>query len=260
MSAKTIVTEMIADAPPGNTSAIIKDIKTIVAEQGSRQTIEEIVRDYHVEKNYKLVKVGDKGLAIVSKYTQDGVKFFDPILNVKFDYDFNESKVVDVEPANGYSQVSSINTKLTQYVEDHFPTFAKGVAVRDGSELHVVIVDEDLNDGNFYNGQWQSQYTLNGTRLTGQIKVRVHYYEDGNVSLKTGTQVSETGVTEQSLIETISKVENQFELDILKRFTNLNEEQFKNLRRQLPMNRTKIQWGKAIRTYKLGQYAVDGRN
>ncbi|GME95051.1 unnamed protein product [Ambrosiozyma monospora] len=124
------------------------------------------------------------------------------------------------------------------------------------------LMDENLNDANYYNGKWQSfyQYNQSSGKLTGEISIKIHYYEDGNVVLKTNKKIDIEVSSSANLIKSIEKFENEFELLVLKKFNNLNESQFKNLRRQLPINRSKVQWGKAIGNYKLGQDVAGGRH
>lgn len=265
-SLQGIIRSMIEDAPPGSAAPLQKDIKTILNNDDSRKVIAEDLKQYHLNKNYKLVKLTDKDFGIISKYNKSGLKYYDPLLKLKFDYDFDQLKVIDIEE-NGVeenAEINALNEKICDYALQHFPTFYKGMAIQDGENaniVYVIIVDENLNDANFYNGRWQSFYKLDkGTgELTGEITVKVHYYEDGNVALNTGKHIHETNINVDNIVETISKLEDEFEKALLKNFVALNEHQFKNLRRQLPINRSKVQWGKSIRTYKLGQDAAEGR-
>lgn len=265
-SLQAIIRSMIEDAPPGSAAPIQKDIKTILNNEDSRKVIAEDLKQYHLNKNYKLVKLTDKDFGIISKYNKSGLKYYDPLLRLKFDYDFDQLKVIDIEEGGVQenTEIDALNERICDYALQHFPTFYKGMAIQDEQDpntVYVLIVDENLNDANFYNGRWQSFYKLDKCKgeLTGEITVKVHYYEDGNVALNTGKRIHETNISVDNVVETIATLEDKFEVALLKNFVSLNEDQFKNLRRQLPINRSKVQWGKSIRTYKLGQDAAEGK-
>ncbi|VEU22791.1 DEKNAAC103865 [Brettanomyces naardenensis] len=266
-SLQSIIGSMIEDAPPGNSINLQKDLKTILNNDNSRKLIADKLKQYHLNKDYKLVKLTDTDFGIISKYNQSGLKYYDPALKLKFDYDFDNLKVIDVEQGGVKcsEEVEQLNERIRDYALQHYPTFYKGIAVEDGDNeniVYVIIVDENLNDGNFYNGKWQSFYQLNKLtgELSGEIIVKVHYYEDGNVILNTGSHVKESGVGINNIIDVIGKVEDEFEVKLVKKFSKLNDDEFKNLRRQLPINRSKVQWGKAIGNYTVGKEAAEGAN
>ena len=106
------------------------------------------------------------------------------------------------------------------------------------------------------NGRWRSTYTYtpSNKELTGTIRVDVHYYEDGNVRLLTTkpVQVSLNSGTSAEIVKTIAIHEKKYQEELNRAFGALSEGAFKNLRRQLPISRQKIDWEK-IGNYRLGQ-------
>ncbi|QPG74003.1 hypothetical protein FOA43_001320 [Brettanomyces nanus] len=268
MSLQSIISSMIDDAPPGSKNTLQKDFKTILNNDNSRKIIAQNLKQYHLNRDYKLVKLNDDDFGIISKFNQSGLKYYDPVLKLKFDYDFENFKVIDVEPVvqtTPSPQLDALNNQICDYALQHYPTFYKGIAVADTEDadiVYLIIVDENLNDANFYNGKWQSFYSFNVSsgELSGDISVKVHYYEDGNVALNTKTHVTAHNVTYDNVMDKISNEEDRFEITLLNKFNQLNEDQFKNLRRQLPINKTKVQWGKAIGNYNLGKDVAAERN
>ncbi|ODV88218.1 hypothetical protein CANARDRAFT_192733 [[Candida] arabinofermentans NRRL YB-2248] len=272
-SLQTIISSMINDAPPGNGINLINDIKIILNNENSKRIISENVKQYHLNKDFKLVKLSDSSVGLLSKYNQTGLKFYDLSLGLKFDYDFDAFKVIDIEkiddndddklPAD--DEILKLSNIVEEYASQHFPTFYKSIVVPDSNDsdiIYIIIVDENLNDANYYNGKWQSFYkfTKSTGELTGEIGIKVHYYEEGNFILNTVKKVNESKISLSNIVDTIEKIENEFELSVFSKFSNLNEKVFKSLRRQLPINRSKVQWGKAIGNYKLGQDAAGGRH
>ena len=86
------------------------------------------------------------------------------------------------------------------------------------------------------------------------MKVDVHYYEDGNVRLLTNKPVSLTvsSSAATTIAREIATAEKKYQEELNKGFTSLSEGAFKGLRRQLPITRQKVEWGK-IAGYRLGQ-------
>jgi len=106
------------------------------------------------------------------------------------------------------------------------------------------------------NGRWRSLYIFDpsSSSLSGNIKVDVHYYEDGNVRLLTNKPVSASiaSASASAIAREISVAEKKYQEELNRGFGSLSEGAFKGLRRQLPITRQKIEWDK-IAGYRLGQ-------
>ena len=124
------------------------------------------------------------------------------------------------------------------------------------TEIAIALINTKRNASNFINGTWVSAYKYNSETgvLKGNISIDVHYFEDGNVRLKTSKSVESSVAAEASeIITLIKKEEESYELALNKKFLKLNEVDFKSLRRPLPVTRAKVNWGKAIGNYRLGK-------
>jgi len=90
----------------------------------------------------------------------------------------------------------------------------------------------------------------------------VHYYEDGNVRLQTEKPIS-TSVSSSSsaseIVKQIAILEKRYQEELNRAFISLSEGAFKNLRRQLPITRQKVEWEK-ISGYRIGQDIGGGRS
>lgn len=82
--------------------------------------------------------------------------------------------------------------------------------------------------------------------MTGEIKVDVHYYEDGNVRMSTKKEVKVgiAGSNADAIVREIAKAENKFQEELNRAFAALAEGSFKGLRRQLPVTRQRVEWEK----------------
>lgn len=96
----------------------------------------------------------------------------------------------------------------TQYYDD---TALCSVYAKDG-ELTVVISAEKLNLRNFWSGSWISSWTIKAGAasmdVVGEIKVRAHYFEDGNVQLQTKKACANTSIPNGSAGDVASAVQS----------------------------------------------------
>ncbi|GCF00414.1 F-actin-capping protein subunit alpha [Zygosaccharomyces mellis] len=259
---ESIVSRVISDTPSGEIKEVYQDLITIAGEN-SQNVILEAIEQYNI-KNTIPVDVNGSNV-ILSSYNKEGSKFFDPAQSIIFSVDHLNRKGLDIAPYQG-SELKEIQQgylqELNKYVEKNF-TGQASVAVypipQEESKTAIVIVSTKYNPGNFWNGAWKSEYVYDSRlkQLKGFIDVQVHYYEDGNVSFKSRKDVEIAD--SESPIKSIQQVETEFESNLDVSFTELNERQFKQLRRRLPITRSRVNWGKAIGNYRLGRDAAQGK-
>ena len=148
---------------------------------------------------------------------------------------------------------------LGAHVSEHYPSnAAHGVYPASAdSTIALLITGSKFSPSNYWNGRWRSVYTFDPAThtLAGTIKVDVHYYEDGNVRLLTANTIEAEiagGGGAPDVVRTIARKEKEYQERLNDAFGQLSEGAFKNLRRQLPITRQKIDWDK-IGSYRLGQ-------
>lgn len=262
---KEVVNRIISDCPPGELREVYDDLIKITGEN-SKNTLLDAIESYNVQ-NCIPVDV-DGTFIIISKYNKEGSKFFDPINSVIFSVDHLGHKGLDIEPYEFIhsklekQQLKDLHDKLQEYLLQNFPgdvSLAVYPVPEEISKISIIIVSTKYNPNNFWNGHWRSSYIydLDTKELTGHISTQVHYYEDGNVSFQSGKDVSQPNVVD--VVSTIRDIETSFESDLDLSFSDLNEKQFKALRRRLPVTRSKINWGNAIGGYRLGKNAAEGK-
>ncbi|KAA8900037.1 hypothetical protein TRICI_006258 [Trichomonascus ciferrii] len=144
--------------------------------------------------------------------------------------------------------VEELQATVARYVAQHYPSdSAFGVfAQQSADEVAVVLVDNKFSPNNYWNGRWLGQYVVNTASKTvsGRVALDIHYYEDGNVRLKTHKDVSESlsDTSASGIAQKLASIEEQYQTQVNKTFVNLNEGPFKSLRRQLPVTRSKMDW------------------
>jgi len=93
---------------------------------------------------------------------------------------------------------------------------------------------------------WTATVKSGSCELHGNIKVNVHYYEDGNVQLN--TKVDKTGkfdggddaTVAKNIATAIQRSETDFQAAVDEGYHQMSEQSFKSLRRKLPVNGMKV--------------------
>ena len=128
-----------------------------------------------------------------------------------------------------------------------------------GGKLTAVVSGERLNLRNFWSGLFVSTWTVQppssggaggggGSIAAGEIKVRAHYFEDGNVQLQTKKAVAETPLEEAgadfaaAVVAAITKEEKALQAGLELMYANMTDETFKAMRRVMPVHRNKMNW------------------
>lgn len=158
--------------------------------------------------------------------------------------------VVGVEP-NGTEESDtdrerreSLQQAVDKYIEDHY---LEGLGTvypsRENSDEFVVcIAASKFNERNFWSGRWRAVFRVafdadDKAKVSGSMKVNVHYYESGNVQLNTsrdhGEAVSGADIASE-VVKVIKRVEGEFQSEIDSACNNLSDT-FKSLRRRLPI-------------------------
>jgi len=118
------------------------------------------------------------------------------------------------------------------------------------------ISAKNVNLSNFWSGGWRSVYTVNVNKkgqaeLKGNVKVNVHYFEDGNVQLHTNIDktasinVQEEDATAKEIAKAVGKIETDFQANLEEMYVNMHRTTFKSMRRFLPINRQPMTWSVA---------------
>lgn len=251
---RKIVTEIIESCPPGELSSVVGDLMVILggAEEG-RGVVRDVVGEYNRSHHVR----SDNGV-IMSEYNHLGGDRY---------VDYQDGKVYEIDPLThvgtslGESEgVSGIPVPgwLNDYVRDNFPgDHSIAIYPYDEDCRVVLIVSDKFNGSNYWNGQWRSEYIYDVAHekiIRGDVTVDVHYYEDGNVRLQSGQRypLSHGG---DAPLASLMQFEDSFNEELVRRIDSLNNEQFKSLRRRLPVTRSVMKWGKSVGTYRLGRAA-----
>jgi len=264
------VSSFILDAPPGELQDVLTDVKSLLGDGAT--VVEDLapaVAKYNKEQLVAVKLPGGSQKVIISEHNDlgDG-RFFDVESQSSFSFDHTTQKAANVQSyvleSRNSGLIKSLLKSLGAHVAEHYlSSQAYGVYPSpDDATIALAITGSKYSPSNYWNGRWRSVYTFNpsSNSLAGDIKVDVHYYEDGNVRLFTtkSVNVPVTGGSATEIIKVLAKAEKAYQETLNRAFGQLSENAFKNLRRQLPITRQKIDWEK-IGSYRLGQDIGGGR-
>uniref|UniRef100_A0A4W3KL07 F-actin-capping protein subunit alpha n=1 Tax=Callorhinchus milii TaxID=7868 RepID=A0A4W3KL07_CALMI len=173
--------------------------------------------------------------------------FLDPARKISFKVNHMSKEASDVQTyaaqANMETWRSSVESVLTAYVKDHYPygvCTVYGKTLNAGKAIIACIECHKYQPNVFWNGLWKSEWKFvlspPCTEVTGTIKVRAHYFEEGSISLISSFEVNEKLSLTVRKIDIAYLMDNYQKLDIL----------LKGLRRHLPFTRTTLDWNKVI--------------
>lgn len=253
-----IIAGIISDSPSCEIREVYNDLIAIAGEN-AKESILEAIEQYNIDNTIPIEVDGEP--TIVSKYNKEGSKFFDPVRSKLFSVDPLNRVGLDIESSE--AKLNSTQEKIYQDLKEYTSNDFSGDVVYavypvngEDSKTAIFITSTKYNPSNFWNGTWRSQYIYDSSSnsLEGSIDVKVHYYEEGNVSFKSNKEIYLLGVS--AVTESLREVENAFENELDVSFEELNEKQFRDLRRRLPITRSKVNWGKSIGVYRLGKDAA----
>eukprot|EP01135_Chromosphaera_perkinsii_P008083 Nk52_evm1s1128 gene=Nk52_evmTU1s1128 len=265
----------IEDAPPGEFNEVYNDVKVLFDDDELLNSECQDAFGKHNKEQFLPVKLdGQLHKVLVTEAGEvEGNKYLDPRSKQKFTFEHLCRVVTNVEPFEvGNAQCESfrgaVDEAMFKYISNHYP---KGVTtvygdMKDESKMCITVCIEGhkYNPNNFWNGRWRSQWSVTFSEnetsafVQGWMKVKVHYYEDGNVQLETSKTVREP-INCQSPEELatnfatiVASCENAYQTTISENYGILSDSIFKSLRRQLPVTRSKLDWNKIL-NYKVGQ-------
>lgn len=213
------------------------------------------MKDYNMD-NCVEVSVGDETV-ILSRfnYNEASNTFWDSVIGKEFKVDNIKLKVSDVgEYETIDDKFKPLIADLNNYLNDKFPGETAVAIYPQQEDVNVIINSQKFKPNNFWFGKWNSVYKYNAKEqeLTGEIKIDIHFYEDGNIRLKDSKTFKQQDVALDKITEAIELTENNYQKSLNSSFIKLNEKSFKSLRRQLPITRSKINW-ESINKYKIGE-------
>jgi len=154
---------------------------------------------------------------------------------------------------------AAIASEVSSYVQSNYKENKCNTAVygADNGTITICISAKNVHLGNFWTGGWRSVFSLNVSKTGSQemkanVKINVHYFEDGNVQLNTHvdkaynvTVSSDVDATAKSIGAALVQVEGEFQSQLEEMYVNMHRTTFKSMRRFLPVSRNPMVWNLA---------------
>jgi capping protein alpha len=256
-----IASYFIMSSPTGEGDDVVKDVKKLVGEDVLSSSLTKILRDYNVEQMVA-AKDPDGNAVLVTAHGQIADDLYlDPATGrvIRFDHlkrkftEFTDKKQVLEESVNKHR--TAINKEVNTYLDEQYKA-GKAVGAVYGADtgaITICISAANVHLGAFWTGGWRAVYQLNvsstgSTELSGDIKVNVHYFEDGNVQLhtkfttKTPVTISDEKKTAPEVAKAIKKLETDFQANLEEMYISMHRQTFKQMRRFWPISKKPMDW------------------
>ncbi|KAH9253122.1 hypothetical protein BASA81_008804 [Batrachochytrium salamandrivorans] len=272
-----IATHYLMSSPPHEAREVLADVK-IVLNPPSLLTdgvLRSIFRKYNLQ-NFETIEADGSSL-LLNEYAELDAKHFTDGRGNVFQVEHVTQKATKVTDGPEFTPGPNEKTRLAiQTAVDEYcqVQFVDGCAVcsvleREGGELYICLSGSKANLRNYWSGKWKSEWKLNlaSSEISGKVRIVVHYFEDGNVQLdqnkdviakKLSAKESEPTALAQQVKEFIRQQEADIQDTLEEMYQNMGVETFKDMRRVLPISKTKMDWTGA--QLKLSQMSGKGKN
>ena len=156
--------------------------------------------------------------------------------------------VADAEAEENREKRENLQDALDTYLYEHYVVGSVNAFVsrENSSDIMICISSSKFNVNNFWSGRWRSVWKATfqsdtKVKLSGTMKLNVHYYEEGNVQLNTSQDHGETVDAKSAadvgveIVKVLKKAESSFHTQVEEMCANLSANTFKALRRKLPV-------------------------
>jgi capping protein alpha len=256
-----IATYFIQSTPTGEVSEVIKDLKNLVGgDVLSKGALQDIMRDYNLDQ--MTIAPNNGRNAMVSPYGMAADdEFLDPHSGIVYKYDHvgqkwgaatDQKQVLD---ATVDKFRTAIHTEIETYMSSCYKAGKYGFAIygTDEGQITICISAANIHLGNFWTGGFKSVYTLNvsngaSAEMKGNLKINVHYFENGNVQLHTddatthSISIRDPTATAMTIAKTIEDAETAYQNNLEEMYVNMHGSTFKSMRRFLPVHGEYMKW------------------
>lgn len=260
-----VATHFLLSSPPGELKEVLKDVKKIVPGHllGDAALL-SIFRTYNLDQLVIADIPNDERKLLVCAQTEvDDSHYIESTTQQLVEFNHISQECVGISGAAPQGdaalepQRAAIDAKIAAYVKKQYSVgrTAHAVVSKDG-EIHVIIAGLNTNLRNYWSGNWRSVWkvALNGdsAAISGSMKALVHYFEDGNVQMDADKSVDAQSLSfadadslGDAVAGAISEAESAMQGGLEKLYSNMTDETFKDMRRVLPVTRTKFDWSGA---------------
>jgi len=264
-----IATYFLMSSPTGEVDDVVTDVLKLVDKSVvSEAALEKILKDYNCENMVWAADPEDNKAPpiLVTAYGQVSPNsYLDANSGRVLTFDHRKRKFTGVSDKKQVlaGEVSSYRDAISKSVADYLTKQYKNGKVvsavygADSGQVTICISAKNVNLSNYWSGGWRSVYTLNvgkkgaPSELKANIKVQVHYFEDGNVQLHTNIDktasinIGSEEDTAKEINKALNKIETDFQANLEEMYVNMHRTTFKAMRRFLPITKQPMTWSAA---------------
>jgi capping protein alpha len=250
-----IASYFVMSSPTGEVDEVVLDVAKLIGDEStfSSSKVSANLREYNLDRLTAATTPDDSSVLITPYNEVEKNHYADPNADKvwKFDHRRGTFSASDksAPSSSGEALRKSTQTALTKYIDE---TYKKGkctgvVFATSSGDLVVCISGKNTNLGNFWTGGWKACYKVSQAgKISGTVKVNVHYFEDGNVQMHTTHKLStSTSADGAKIVKEIADFETKFQTNLEEMYVNMHRTTFKAMRRILPVSRQPMKWSSA---------------
>jgi hypothetical protein len=240
-----IVKQLLLSSPPGQFQQTLLNLQTIFDddnENSSSTSAQLITREFIQE--------------VQSIYNSNTGR---QVLSGKESSDSNDKSNVEDDDQFGNSLKESFQNYIKKYysskgVESNY-VITVSSNENNSNRYDIILYAERIKLKQFHAGSWMAKYTVDystspssSTVINGLIQLHAHAFEDGNVQVKSKTElpshtIENTTSLSEDIMAQIQKWEEEYVLQPLKDvYHDMSNDILKKMRRVMPVTRTKFDW------------------
>lgn len=259
----SIATYFIMSSPVGEVDFVTADTQKLINDDSilTNGALKKILKDYNIEQMTP-AKTPDNTPCLISSYGMvSDNEFVDPRSGKVLVFDHMRREFTaesDKKQDMGGSieaQRAGVQKAIDEYIKERYKA-NKATAVvyaAEGADITICISAVNTKISSYWTGGWGAVFSFNpstpgDTEMVGNVKVHVHYFEDGNVQLHTAIEkkitikVSDPDDTGKSVAKAIDKIETDYQNALEEMYVDMHRVTFKEMRRFLPITKQPMEW------------------
>merc|ERR1712188_34547 len=265
-----ICNNFLLSAPPGEFMEVVADVRALLADDSIiNDSAPATFAQWNTDQMLQVTSPNGGHQVLITRFGEvSDSEYLDPRGYCVVQFNHIRQEVTGSRAVAGEIDTSceslraQVDDAAQKYCGDHYANggcTVYGASSGGSTTITICISSSRFNPNNFWNGRWRSVWTCkvsgSNVSLEGNIRVSVHYYEDGNVQLNTDTKkTASCQAGADNIIKAIKRVEMEFQNALDQSYTTMGDTTFKALRRVLPITRQKIDWNK-INNMRIGSEA-----
>jgi len=258
-----IANSFLLASPPGEFMEVVTDVRGLLPDDSViNDSAPATFREWNTDQMLQVKSPKGEHEVLITKFGEvNDAEYLDPRGNCVVQFDHIRQEVVGSRAISGELDKSvedfrgAFDVAAYEYVQEHY--INGGVTVYGGKKngqtnITICISSSKFNPNNFWNGRWRSIWhaTVSGGKITlsGNMRLQVHYYEDGNVQLVSNTDKSgsangsDAKSAAAATLKQIARIEAEFQEALNQSYNVMGDNTFKALRRMLPITKKMMDW------------------